>query len=187
MVDTWTTETDIEQLFDGLEPERFTKRLDRDDAYDVLLRYLSYARTLHQSRTTRDEIHTAVHQLDGSDIFGGRSALRNLLLRAAEEHEIRITAAGHILLRSDAPVDGGPEHAWIHLENRSGAEIDVIGANPWPDHHQHAPGPAWWRCSGCRTDSCAHAQDLGLIRTEAAQHARDCMALPAPVASEPGC
>ncbi|WP_404870983.1 hypothetical protein ACI1MP_37670 (plasmid) [Kitasatospora griseola] len=186
MASTWTTETDIEQLFTGLEPDRFTGHLDRDEAYDVLLRYLAYARTLRQSRTTPDEIHTAIHQLDGSHVFGGRGTLRVLLRNAADEHEIRITAAGHILLRSDAPTDGGPEHAWIRMENRGGAEIDVIGANPWPDHHPHAPGPAWWRCSGCRTGSGAHAQDLDLIRIEAAQHARDCAALPAPVASEPG-
>ncbi|MFJ7250124.1 hypothetical protein ACIQWA_36570 [Kitasatospora sp. NPDC098652] len=180
-MNTHTTD-DIEQVFAGLTAQRHSGLLDPDDAYDVLLRFLAHARTTGQTRTTADELHTAIHQLDGSHVFGGRGTLRTLLRNAAADREIRITATGHILLRSDAPSDGGPEHTWIRLETSRGAEVEIVGADPWPDYQQQAPGPAWWRCTGCRMSSGRLAQDLDLMRIEATGHARDCFARPAPAA-----
>ncbi|WP_030274393.1 hypothetical protein [Streptomyces sp. NRRL B-24484] len=167
----------------GLTPDRHTGRLDRDDAYEVLILLLTAFRDLGFDRTTPDQLHAAITSIDTRNAFGGRRVLHTLLREAASHHQIRITAAGHLLLRTDAPSDGGPEHAWIRLENRGGAEVEIVGADPWPDTHQVAPGPAWWRCTGCRASSGTDAQDLNLMRTQAADHARDCLALPAPLAS----
>jgi hypothetical protein len=158
-------------------------RLARADAYDVLLHILAVIRCSGRDRTTTDDLDTAIRNLPGSARFGGRHVLHSLLREAAEAHAIRISAAGHILLRSDAPSDGGPEHTWIRFENRADAEVEVVGADPWPDHQQHAPGAAWWRCTGCRMSSGPNAQDLDRMRSEATAHARDCHARPAPVAA----
>lgn len=177
------TTTDIEDVFTGLTAERHSGLLDRDDAYDVLLRVLAHARGAGIDRTTAAELHTVIHQLAGSEIFGGRGVLRNLLRNADSDREIRITSTGHVLLRSDVPSDGGPERVWVRLENSRNAEVEVVGASPWPDAQQHAPGPAWWRCTGCRTNSGTRAQEFESMRTEAVRHARDCLAQPAPVAS----
>ncbi|MEV7177744.1 hypothetical protein [Kitasatospora sp. NPDC093679] len=167
----------------GLTPDRHTGRLKGDDAYEVLVLLLAAFRDLGRDRTTPDELHAAIASIDTRNAFGGRRVLHTLLREAANHHRIRLTAAGHILLRTDAPSDGGPEHAWIRLENRGGAEVEIVGADPWPDTHQVAPGPAWWRCTGCRASGGTDAQDLTLMRAQAADHARDCLALPAPVAS----
>ncbi|MEW1912513.1 hypothetical protein AB0442_29435 [Kitasatospora sp. NPDC085895] len=166
-----------------LTPDRHTGRLNGDDAYDVLILLLAAFRDLGFDRTTPDQLHTAITTIDTRNAFGGRRTLHTLLREAADHHQIRITAAGHLLLRTDAPSDGGPEHTWIRLQNRHGAEVEIVGADPWPDTHQAAPGPAWWRCTACRAGSGTDAQDLNLMRTQATDHARDCLALPAPLAS----
>nr|WP_095877462.1 hypothetical protein [Streptomyces sp. TLI_235] len=173
----------LDRYISGLTPDRLTGQLDRTDAYEVLVLLLAATRDLGVDRATPEKLYALIRKMDGSNVFGGRHVLHTLLREAAEHHEIRITAAGHILLRSDAPSDGGPEHTWIRLENRSRAEVEIVGADPWPDTWQAAPGPAWWRCTGCRGNSGTDAQDLDLMRTQATDHARDCLALPAPVAS----
>ncbi|MEV8099451.1 hypothetical protein [Kitasatospora sp. NPDC085879] len=173
----------LDTYISGLTPDRRTGRLDRDDAYEVLILLLAATRDLGIERTTPDRLYTLISNLDGGNVFGGRRTLHTLLREAADHREIRITAAGHILLRSDAPSDGGPEHTWSRLETRRGAEVEIVGADPWPDTHQAAPGPAWWRCTGCRGNSGTDAQDIDLMRTQATDHARDCLALPAPAAS----
>ncbi|WP_030272996.1 hypothetical protein [Streptomyces sp. NRRL B-24484] len=170
----------------GLTPDRRTGRLSDDDAYEVLVLLLAAFRALGFDRTTPDGLHAAIASIDTRNAFGGRRVLHILLREAASHHQIRITAAGHILLRTDAPSDGGPEHTWIRLQNRRGAEVEIVGADPWPDTHQVAPGPAWWRCTGCRATSGTDAQDLEKMRAQAVEHADDCLALPTPLASPQG-
>lgn len=178
------TSTDtIDDLFTGRKVDRFSGTLDRGDAYAVLLRLLDNARSA-ADRTTPTELWAVLQTIPGAEVFGGRARLLQLLRIAEGDREIRCTATGHVLLRLDAPFSGGPEHVWVRLEARggSGAEVEVTGAEPWPDTQLHAPGKAWWRCTGCRDHSGTLAQDFLHIRDDATEHARTCRALPAPPA-----
>ncbi|MEU0218554.1 hypothetical protein ABZ281_27125 [Streptomyces sp. NPDC006265] len=178
------TRTDtIDDLFTGLRVDKFSGTIDRDDAYTVVLSLLDNARSV-QDRTTLTELWTVLQTIPGAEPFGGRARLHQLLHTAERDGEIRRTASGHILLRLDAPSSGGPEHVWVRLDGRgaSGAEVEITGADPWPDHQLHAPGPAWWRCTGCRDHSGTIAQDFLRIRDDATEHASTCRALPAPPA-----
>ena len=174
-----------DDLFAGLTPEKFSGILERGDAYAVLLRLLDHARSV-EDRTTATELWTVLQTIPGSDAFGGRGRLHQLLGTAEDDREIRRTAAGHILLRADAPSSGGPEHVWVRLGCRAGTgtEVEITGADPWPDHQLHAPGPAWWRCTGCRDHSGTLAADFDHVRADATEHATTCRALPAPPAGD---
>ncbi|MFI6689098.1 hypothetical protein [Streptomyces sp. NPDC050485] len=175
----------IDDLFTGLKVSRLSGIIERGDAYDVLLHLLEYTRSL-ADRTTSSELWTVLQTIPGSTRFGGRARLLQLLQAAEHDREIRLTATGHILLRLDAPSHGGPEHLWVRFDGRAGggAEVEVTGAFPWPDYQMHAPGPAWWRCTGCRDHSGTRAQDFDVIRAAAAEHAGTCRALSAPPAAD---
>ncbi|MCM2424191.1 hypothetical protein [Streptomyces sp. RKAG293] len=179
-----TTSTDtLDGLFAGLRVDQFSGRFDHEAAYEVLLRLLDHAR-LVGDRTTPAELWTVLQSIPGSEPFGSRARLHQLLHTAERDGQIRRTATGHILLRLDAPFTGGPMHVWVRLEGRGGseAEVEITGADPWPENQLHAPGPAWWCCTGCRDHSGSLAQDFLLIRDAATDHARTCRALPAPPA-----
>lgn len=173
----------LDDLFASMTPRRLTGTLDRGDTYAALLHLLDDARS-GQDRTTAAELWTVLQTIPNSQVFGGRDRLHQLLRTAEDDGQIRRTAAGRILLRLDAPAGGGPEHVWVRLECRGGSEVEVTGADPWPDHQLHAPGPAWWRCTGCRAHSGTLAGDFGPVRAAATEHAATCRALPAPPAAD---
>jgi hypothetical protein len=178
-----TTSTDIDNLFTDL-PVEFSGTLDRTNAYSALLDFLDHIRSLGQDLITVPELWTCLRSLPASEKFGPRARLLTLLGTAKHDHAIHRTAAGAILLRPDAPSSGGPEHVWIRLEGRGGAEVEITGADPWPDAQLHAPGPAWWRCTGCRANSGMRAENFGVVRAAATEHASRCHAQPAPQASQ---
>ncbi|MFE9770026.1 hypothetical protein ACFYPC_36800 [Streptomyces sp. NPDC005808] len=177
-----TRSVDTDKLFTDLNVDQYSNTLERDDAYSALLDLLDHIRDLGQHLVTIPELWTTLRSFPDAEKFGTRARMLTLLATAERDHMIRRTPTGRILLRLDAPSCGGPEHVWIRLDGRSASEVEIAGADPWPDHQLHAPGPAWWRCTGCRTTSGIRAQDFQLIREQATEHASTCRALPAPPA-----
>ncbi|WP_413804229.1 hypothetical protein [Streptomyces sp. OE57] len=175
-----TTTTDLDTLFTGRRVGRLGT-LDRDDAYSALLELLDHIRGLGQDLISEPELWATLNCLPEAEKFGSRARLLTLLGTAQSDHAIRRASTGQILLRLDAPSCGGPEHVWIRLECSRRAEVEITGADPWPEPQLHAPGPAWWRCTGCRATSGIRAQDFDLIRDDATEHARTCHALPMPL------
>jgi hypothetical protein len=169
----------LDTLITSLTPGRHGL-LDRGDAYAVVLGLLDYCRSV-DDRATATELWIVLQTIPGCERFGGRGLLHQLLRTAADDGEIRRTPGGILMLRLDAPACGGPEHVWVRLDGRNGAEVEITGAAPWPDQQLHAPGPAWWRCTGCRDNSGIHAADLVQVRAAATDHATTCRAFPAPV------
>lgn len=174
------TITDIDTLFTSRRVSRFSNTLDRDDAYSALLDLLDHIRGLKQDVISEPELWATLKSLPEAEKFGPRARLITLLGTAESDHAIRRASTGQILLRLDAPSCGGPEHVWVRLECTRRAEVEITGADPWPENQLHAPGPAWWRCTGCRSNSGIRAQDFRLIREDATKHARTCVALPMP-------
>ncbi|MFE4055560.1 hypothetical protein ACFXP3_04485 [Streptomyces sp. NPDC059096] len=177
------TSTVVDDLFTGLTPHQGV--LERGDAYTALRRLLDHVRTV-ADRTTPTELWAVLQTLDGGAVFGSRDRLHQMLRTIEIDGAVRRTPTGHILLRLDAPSGGGPEHVWVRIPCRgvTGSEVEVTGADPWPDHQLHAPGPAWWRCTGCRTHSGIRAADFHQVREDATSHASGCRALPAPPATD---
>ncbi|MFI2031906.1 hypothetical protein [Streptomyces buecherae] len=172
----------IDNLFTGVPTDR-RGILERDQAYMALLRLLDYARSLGD-RTTPADLWRTLQAIPASDAFGSRERLHHLLITAEDDGEIRRTASGRILLRLDAPSTGGPEHVWVRLTCRPTVEVEITGADPWPEGQLHAPGPAWWHCTGCRDHSGTRAAPFPQVRAEATEHATACRALPAPPPSQ---
>jgi len=170
----------LDTLITGMTPDRHGQ-LERNDAYAVVLNLLDHCRTVDDSATTTaTELWKVLLTIPGREAFGGRGLFHQLLRQAADDGQLRRTPGGNLLLRLDAPSCGGPEHVWVRLDVRSGSEVEVTGAAPWPDAQLHAPGPAWWRCTGCRSTSGTYAADFEQVRAAASEHAADCRALPAP-------
>jgi hypothetical protein len=176
-----TAPANLDDLITDLTPDR-PDALDRLDAYSVLLGLLDGGRAV-ADRTTAAELWKVLQTLPEWRRFGSRGRLHSLLTTAADDGEIRRTGSGVILLRSDAPLDGGPEHVWVRLDGRGGAEVEVTGADPWPTGQLHAPGPAWWLCTGCRDNGGNLAAEFRKVRAAAAQHAATCRAATAPAAT----
>ena len=174
-----TTASNVDRIFLRLSPDPLDSRgrISRADAYEALLAILANARTVSGgTRTTANELWTVIGFMEGSHKFGDRELLRELLRVAEKDGEIRLTSAGYVLLRADAPTDGGIEHVWIRYSTYGNAEVEVIGAAPWPVYQRDAPGPAWWHCAGCREHSGMHAETLAIVREAAKKHANQCNA-----------
>ncbi|MEV8100286.1 hypothetical protein, partial [Kitasatospora sp. NPDC085879] len=150
-----------------------TGRLDPTFAYEVLMLLLAATRDLGIDRTTPDRLHTPIRTWTAATPSA-------VAVACAPGYARPPSVARFVYRRRPHPAalrrPEGPEHTWIRLENRSRAEIEIVGAVPWPDCQQQAPGPAWWRCTGCRRNSGTHAQDLDLIRAQAAEHTSGCLA-----------
>ncbi|WP_042428062.1 hypothetical protein [Streptacidiphilus anmyonensis] len=174
------TATTLDTLITGITPA-YQGELHRDDAYAVVLGLLDHCRAVNDNATTdATELWQVLQTIPGWENFGGRGRLHQLLHTAESDAQLRRAPGGVLLVRLDAPDAGGPEHVWVRLEGRSRAEVEVIGADPWPSAQLHAPGPAWWRCTGCRANSGIQAADFEQVRDDASEHAADCRALPAP-------
>ena len=155
----------LDTLITAMTPDRHGK-LDRHDAYAVVLGLLDHCRTVDDSATTTaNELWKVLTTIPGREAFGGRGLFHQLLRQAADEGQLRRTPGDTLLLRLD-----------VH----SGSEVEVTGAAPWPNAQLHAPGPAWWRCTGCRANSGTRAADFEEVREAATEHAATCRALPAP-------
>ena len=175
-----TTTISIEAVFTR-RPTGPGGLLHREDAYTALLDILDHLRT-HQDRITTADLWSMLRTLPYSELFGSRARLLDLLEDAEHHRVIRRTTGGTVLLRTDAPSCGGPGHVWVRIACQRGAEVEITGADPWPADQLDAPGPAWWRCTGCRDNSGTLALRFHPIRQAAQNHADACRALPTPAA-----
>ncbi|MFJ4799155.1 hypothetical protein [Kitasatospora purpeofusca] len=168
----------LEKLIADLAPDPFDGRLRRDDAYTVVLAALDHLEALGQRRTTVGELYIWSRVIPGGETLGGHDRLMTLLEQAADHGRIRLDH-GQVHI-GDAPTGGGPGHVWMRQLTKGGADIELIGAEPWPaGTHLHDETKAWMYCTGCRLGlPQAEAMYLYAVRQQVTDHAAECTWLP---------
>ncbi|MEV7782751.1 hypothetical protein [Kitasatospora sp. NPDC088351] len=168
----------LEKLLGDLTPDPFDGLLRRDDAYTVVLAALDHLDGLGQRRTTVGELYIWSRVIPGGQALGGHDRLMILLEQAADHGRIRLDH-GQVHI-GDAPTGGGPGHVWMRQLTTGGAQVELIGAEPWSlGTHCHDETKAWWQCTGCRHGlGQAGAMYVYAVRQQVTDHAAGCPFLP---------
>ncbi|MFI9788506.1 hypothetical protein ACIHEI_34080 [Kitasatospora sp. NPDC051984] len=168
----------LEKLIADLAPDPFDGLLRRDDAYTVVLAALAHLEALGQRRTTVGELHIWSRVIPGGQVLGGHDRLMALLQQAEEHGQVRLDH-GQVHI-GDAPTGGGLGHVWMRQLSKGGAQVELIGAEPWPiGTHVHDETKAWWYCTGCREGLGRDgAMYVYATRQQVANHAAKCAFLP---------
>ncbi|WP_031077742.1 hypothetical protein [Streptomyces sp. NRRL WC-3742] len=175
---TYAAREALTKLLTGHAPELHDGLLRRDDAYTVLLGLLSHIETSGRRRTSVGELYTWSRVTPGGQVLGGHDHLMTLLERAADHGLVRLDR-GEVHI-GDAPTGGGPGHVWMRQLTQGGAQVELIGAEPWPlGTYVHDETRAWWHCTGCREGLAeSTAMYVHAVRQQVTDHAAECPYLP---------
>ncbi|MFG3229711.1 hypothetical protein ACGF07_33695 [Kitasatospora sp. NPDC048194] len=168
----------IAKLLTDLTPDPFDNLLRRDDAYTVLLAALGQLEACGRRRTSVGELYAITRLVPSGQVLGSHDRLMALLEQAADHGRIRLDH-GQVHI-GDAPTGGGPGHVWMRQLTQGGAQVELIGDQPWPiGTHCHDETKAWWYCTGCRHGlGQAGAMYVYAVRQQVSDHADQCPFLP---------